>query len=373
MMRRTPPSQALHTQRGLSLVELMVSVAIGMVIVAAMSLLYANNSRTQRETERAGVKMDNGRYALEALARDLQHAGYLAQVDVVQWTAPPTAKPRACETDDTTLAGALSLPVLGYDNVDSATLGSSAIDCLGSGTAVPGSDIVVVRRASTCADGSAGCTRLEPGGLALQASSCNGASELGGMNTANYFKFAEFPGSSTFNLRQRDCTTPAPIFRYIVRIYFIAPNDKDSDGIPSLKRLELGPGGRFTSSDAITIAPGIENLQVEWGLDTNDDGSADLYATDPDRYCATASPLVPGGICWTLPVSAKIHLLARNLDASPGHEDRRQYLLGKAGHSTTGISTAADYVVGPFTDSYKRAVYQRTVALQNVTTRKYWR
>ena len=116
---------------------------------------------------------------------------------------------------------------------------------------------------------------------------------------------------------------------------------------------------------------GVESLQVEWGVDTNADGTPELYATDPDKYCATATPVVDSGACWTLPVSARLSVLSRNLEVSPGHSDTKVYALGKTGDATTGIITDTDATVGPFNNAFKRNVYQRTVALQNVTGRRF--
>lgn len=363
MARRLPPPVPAPAgrQRGLTLVELMVGIAIGLVVLAALSVLFANTSRTRVETERAGIKIDNGRHALDTLAADLQHAGFLAEFDP-RSLAAPAARPAACETSVATLQAALALPVLGQDNV-----AAGALTCLGADV-VAGSDVVAVRRAATCTQGSPDCTALAAGMPAFQASSCSDPAELGGADVNNHYRLAAFPSAGAFTLRQRDCVAAAGIRRYLVRLYFIARNDRDGDGIPSLKRVELGAAGW---SAPVTLVQDIEALQVEWGLDTNGDGAPDAYATDPDRYCATATPPVPAGACWGLPVTARLHLLARNPAASPGYTDTRRYALGQAGHPTTGLVTGADATVGPFNDPRRRNVYERTVALQNVTARRF--
>ena len=98
---RSLPSAARRV-RGVSLVELLVAIAIGMLIVTAMSLLFANNSRSRSETERANQKIENGRYALEVISGDLQHAGYFSVFDPRQLPLPvppaPMAVPDPCET-----------------------------------------------------------------------------------------------------------------------------------------------------------------------------------------------------------------------------------------------------------------------------------
>ena len=65
MMPRRFAPPARRRSRGITIIELMVGIAAGMLIVAAMSLLFANNSRGRAETERASQKIENGRYAME--------------------------------------------------------------------------------------------------------------------------------------------------------------------------------------------------------------------------------------------------------------------------------------------------------------------
>jgi type IV pilus assembly protein PilW len=346
-----PIPRAARRARGMSLIELMVAISIGMVIVTAMSLLFANNSRSRSETERANQKIENGRYALEVMAGDLHHAGYFSVFDPRQLTAPAD-KPDAC---DTVVAGAafqsaMALYVQGYDNV-AATALSACLTGLKAGT-----DIVVTRRASGCVAGVGTCSALSAGAPAFQASSCNDAAnpELATGVVDNYYKLST--NTATFTLTKRNCVTPAEVRRFLVRIYFVASNDKDGDGIPTLKRAELGPAGFTTTS----LVQGVENLQVEYGLDTNGDGNADVYTASPDLYLGCTNATVPTCVGnWMSVVSAKVFILSRGIDPSPGHNDNtRTYVLGAN-------------VVGPFNDAYKRSVFQEVMRLQNASGRRF--
>src|SRR4029077_9116717 len=91
---------------------------------------------------------------------------------------------------------------------------------------------------------------------------------------------------ASLNLHQKDCVTAATFNQYRTHIYFVANNDQPGDGIPTLKRAELGAG-------AFTIVPlveGVENLQLEYGLDTSvpTTGSPAVYTADPNTYNACA-------------------------------------------------------------------------------------
>lgn len=110
---------------------------------------------------------------------------------------------------------------------------------------------------------------------------------------------------------------------------------------------------------------GIENLQAEYGLDTDCDGNPDVYNADPENYTATysASCTVPTSPVWLNATAVKFNVLARNTEATIGYSDTKTYVLGnKADNSANSF--------GPFNDSYKRHAYQAVVRLNNVIGRR---
>ena len=353
LRRSTHPSR--HSIRGLSLVELMVSITIGMLIVAALAVLFANNSRSRSETERTSQRIDNGRYALEVLTGDIQNAGYFAEFDPRQLTLP-TVMPDPCLTGASDLAAALPLHVQGYNDV-----ATNVLTCLSDVKA--GTDVIVVRRANGCVNGATGCAALATGDYAFQASSCSGSSELGSGSVSNYYALSN--STSALIRTKKDCATLADIRRYLVRIYYIAANDKAGDGIPTLKRAEF-TGGAWST---VSLVQGIENMQIEYGLDTNTDGYAEIYTPAPDVYLTCSNTTNP--TCaqqWASVVTVKIALLSRNIDPSSGFSDTKVYTLGHNADGTSSVS-GTDKTVGPFNDAYKRNVYQEMIRFQNVSGR----
>ncbi|MBC7513459.1 MAG: PilW family protein [Herminiimonas sp.] len=338
-------------QGGYSIIELMIAATIGLILVAGITIIFANTSRTRDETERQGQQNDNGRYALEMLTNELHSAGHLSEFNPVVLTTPAT-KPDPCLTDLPSLTASLSLSVQGYDN------GGAGLTCLSD--VRPGTDILVVRRASTCAIGETGCEAAIAAVPYFQASSCNSLTELQSSNYQNYFAMATTPASLVLHLK--DCATVAPVRRYRTHIFFIANNDKPADAIPTLKRAELGPGG-FT---IVPLVEGIENLQIEYGLDagavagTPVTGTPGVFTADPDTYSAC----VPA-VCqnyWRNVVAVRINLLARAVTRSAGFTDTKSYTLGN-------IATGTANTVGPFNDGYRRHLYVSTVRLFNVAGR----
>ena len=171
-----------------------------------------------------------------------------------------------------------------------------------------GSDIVVIRRVSTCVAGSTDCDAFVGGTTQawFQASLCASATELDSSILTDYYSMDTVVAGLTRH--KRDCTTLADFHRFVTRIYFVANNDNPGDGIPTLKRAELGATG-FT---IVPLVEGIENLQYEYGLDTSatPDGAPDVFTADPDSYTGAGSVGATGN--WRNAVAVRVNLLARN-------------------------------------------------------------
>jgi type IV pilus assembly protein PilW len=338
---------AATRQLGYTIIEMMIAITISLIILASLVAVLANNSRTRVEIERANQQTENGRYALQLITDDLHNAGYLAEFNPGP-LATPAAKPDPCDITLAVLTGALPLAVQGNEN---ATVIPTCVNDVR-----PGTDILVVRHASTCAVGSAGCDANVPGDVYFQASDCNSPAELASGNPTTYFVLDTV--AANFTLHRKDCVTVASRYQYRTHIYFVANNDQPNDGIPTLKRAELGVAAGALAFNIVPLVEGIENLQIEYGLDTGvpTTGSPAVYTTDPDNFvpCA-ASPTN----CWRNTVAAKINVLARNTTPTQGYADSKVYTLGLQFDGVTPNT------VGPFNDAFKRHAYESVVKLNN--------
>lgn len=338
----TTPS---HRQQGISLIELMISLTIGLLILAGVTTIFATNSKARQEVEKMSRQVENGRYAMQVLSEDLAAAGFLGEFDPTP-LALPAALPDPCASDVASLRAALRLHIQGYD-------GGAVLGCLSDVKA--GTDILVVRRASTCVAGSANCDAIVSGTPQFQASLCSptsGGTELANSPTsdADYaaHHYALDTAAGNMTRHRQNCTTVADIRRYLTHIYFIANNSTGSDGIPTLKRAELDVGG----FSIVPLVEGIENLQLEYGIDGDANGTPDSYTTAPATVAA-----------WNNAMTVKINLLARNNDETKGYTDSKTYVLGLQ-------ADGSENSVGPFADGYKRHVFSSVVLLANPAGRR---
>lgn len=367
LIRRMPGRRGARAERGFTLVELMISVGLSLMILAGLVTVFVNNSNTRKEIERTTRQIENGRYAMELLSNNLTHAGFFAEFDPTTVTAPG-ALPEACSTNITDITAGLALPIQGYRNATGSTAGLSCLTDLKDDT-----DVLVVRRASTCVAGSTGCDALTSGAFYyFQASLCTpatGNAELASPAITDAYRLDTV--TANLDRHKRTClvsgclcvtsaTVPlADIRRYHTHIYFVANNSVGTDGVPTLKRAELDGNG-FT---IVPLVEGIENLKLEYGIDTTQplgDGMPDAYTPTPDTYACAGPPACTAISNWRNVTATRIFLLARSTEESPGYNaSSKTYTLDSA----TAFTPASG-------DRFRRHVFNTTVKLVNVAGRR---
>jgi type IV pilus assembly protein PilW len=367
--------------RGFSLVELMVSVTIGLLILAAMVALFVNTSGSNREMARANSVIENGRLAIQLVESDIVHAGFwdshVPQFDDLTTVGipgdVPAAVPDPCLPYTTPWTAAyknslIGIAVQAYDAV--SVCGGVILD------QQPGTDILIVRHAETCLPGApigaGNCEADDPAKLYLQASRCSDDAPI-------LYVF----GDSGFTLHKRNCTNIADKRKFVSSIYYIRDYAVTAgDGIPTLMRSQFDlVAGVPAHQPAVPMIEGIEGFSVELGIDNFSktdppvevDYTAEIDWEDPSTRttpinrgdgapdgafirCTTA---VPCTVDQLINVTAlKLYLLVKSREESPGYTDTKTYTLG-------GGAT-----LGPFDDRFKRHLFVTTMRLPNVAGRR---
>src|SRR5258708_5122967 len=144
-------AQTKRAQLGLSLIELMIALALGLVLIVGLGNVYLNSSRANRELQKAGQQIESGRYALEILTNELRHAGFFGALGVFK---PPTVASDPCATNKAVLQESMNLPLQVFRAANLASrpdlsTTTCAAGLLANANLAVGSDIVVIRRADT--------------------------------------------------------------------------------------------------------------------------------------------------------------------------------------------------------------------------------
>jgi type IV pilus assembly protein PilW len=335
-------------QAGLSLVELMVSITLGLLILSGVLVVFVNTSAARSEVERTSRQIENGRYASELLSEDLRLAGFYGELNPASITAPGALPGDPCSITSADWSAWIPLHLQGYDDGGFASANCTLTNLKAN------TDVLVVRRARACGASVSGCDAAVNGKPYLQVALC--ATQV----TPNYKLGLE--GTETFDMQKKTCLTTALANKreYFVRIYFIATDNGAGQNIPTLKRLELTGTGWST----VPLVEGIEELQLHYGLDTDGDGMPDVYVADPNIYKDPPGPCT--GVCprdnWMNVVTVQFHVLARNLETSPGFTDTKKYVLGK--------DAAGNDIERTPGGGFRRHVYSGLVRVANAAGRR---
>ncbi|WP_407354408.1 PilW family protein [Luteimonas sp. R10] len=74
-MKRAIPSPSPRRMSGLTLIELMIALILGLLVVGAAIGIFLSNRQVYRATENLGYVQENVRIAFELMARDIREAG----------------------------------------------------------------------------------------------------------------------------------------------------------------------------------------------------------------------------------------------------------------------------------------------------------
>lgn len=415
-MKTVSPHVKKAQQAGLSLVELMVAVTIGLLISAAVIGLFVDMSRTNREMAKTNAQIENGRFSMQLIENDLVHAGfwggYVPQFDDL--TAPtdtdptdvPGAAPAPCQSyatwDATYKANLIGVPIQVYDGVPAGC--EAVITNKRANT-----DVLLFRHAATCLPGVGNCEADTAGKLYFQSSRCETEIDAGTKYLLD---------TTNFTLKKRNCTTAgagvhdgyADKRKFISLIYYIRscavenPDGTCADSIPTLVRSEFDlSGGTLAHQTPVALINGIEGFRVELGIDTISDDGTNILTGVKGAAAADPALLYSAKIKWadtenlTSPVnrgdgnadsyvrcastgcavnelinavSAKIYVLARAETATTGYSESKTYSLGTASTMCSTTSTDSGCTLKTLTPNVKRHVFSTTVRLTNISGRR---
>lgn len=354
-----PPGRPL--ERGLSLVELMIAMVIGLFLMAAVLQLFLGNNRVYRFQEALSSVQENARAASEFLARDIRMGGFTGchrNVPVANVLNDPDSR---WWTDFE--AG----PVVGYDG--SEELSGQAFGS-GTGERIAGTDAIVllgggrqgysvVQHNATAAEFKIDqLHRLDDGAIVtvcdpFQASIL----QLTNVNTSNvtivHNTGTGTPGNCTKGLGSPvECTangTPyeygedSIMFDFTPIVYYVGHGETG----PSLFRVSLEPGG--SGPQAYELVEEVENMQLHYGIDADGDDVVDPIYLD-------ASAVTDWSEVRTVRINLLLASRANNLTLEAAWINFPDSDTGEANRTGQGFAAADRRIYHSFS---------KTIALRN--------
>lgn len=308
-----------NNNSGFTLIELMISLAIGLFLLAGVFTVYMNSNQSQRNVEDEVAILDNGRFALETIGYDLKHSGMFGRLNEKELVTA-TVVPAAGECQ----AGWVSNKALPVFAIDDSEANSYAGTCA---TDYVRGDIIEMRYSLFDAD-------LTPDANTIYI--------YGDVNSAEYMQGGgalELSGAGTPIIGSKNN------YQAVSRAYYIGNWSYEvGDGIPSLRQVSLQPGPTVTNT---VLLPGVEDLQVQFGIDTDNDGAVNTYANPS------------AALDWDNVVSAQIWVIVRG-----SNRDRSDSVNTAVTFSNTPF-TATNQVVNP-NDGFRRSILNSVVQLREL-------
>lgn len=136
-------------QNGVTLIELMISMVIGIFLVGAIGSVYLASQETYRVSELVSRMQDSGRVAMQILTEDLQMAGFLGNSMNPNFVTVPSTLPAAtgdCATGWYTNMN--SLLTIGNNTTPTVNGTDFATTCLSTANYHTNTDSIALKRAA---------------------------------------------------------------------------------------------------------------------------------------------------------------------------------------------------------------------------------
>jgi type IV pilus assembly protein PilW len=330
---------AVMKARGFTLVEMMISMVIGLLVTALVAVVFAGSAKTYRLADTNAELIETGRNAMAAMERDIRVAGY-----------------RGCNSNNvggsSTLRNIIITPATYADDL---LTGVRVYDAVGAGyapalpTAMPGivagSDVLVVRMptgpvfpiTATMAAGTsdialATAPAIAAGSRAIAASCSNATAFRVSAVVGTNVQHAAAGLNTTGNLGAA-FDIDAVLIPYVTRAYYVGASSSGVAGETSLyMRDEFGT--------AEELAENVQQMQILVGEDSDGDMVANRYRN------------VTAATNFATVMALQIHLLTRG---RRDNESSTTLTFDFAGQSLTAA------------DQFARRVFTSTVLLRNRT------
>jgi type IV pilus assembly protein PilW len=299
-------------EAGVTIVELMVAMTIGLLISLVLGTIFVQSSRAHAEDDRYTRMIENGRFALEQVAGDLRMVSFWAEM------LDPGAITTALTAGEDCGIGVFNGASAVLYNNPHASPPTVQFDVTASGCAA---------LLGSVRSGTAQLAVKHASGLSLTSGMVDGTLYLRSNGTS---------GSLIDDAASNAAPASFKDWQYMPSVYYIG----DAGGMPRLCRLQL-TGGAFSAVSADDcLANGVEQLHVQFGIDTDGDGTVNQYKSAP-----TAAEMASA-------LTARVYILVRSETTDPAYHNNKTYRLG-------------DLDVAGGGDGYYRRVFSSTVKLRN--------
>lgn len=326
-------------QTGTSVIELMISMTLGIFLMIAIGSVYVASKDTYRVSETVARMQDNGRIAMQILTEDLQLAGFLGNnANPSLIAAPATLPPAAGDCAPGWYVHMAKLLLVSNDTTPTFSGTGFATTCLNNAGYHARTDVIALKRAANA------------GVPATQLSSADHRNWLLLRTDTLRGEFFEGGGAPPAGF-SADVSTDR---RWLAHVYYISYKAADPDPanrLPMLRRVRLGSGPAFFNDRE--LVRGVQDLQIQYGVDNTGDGNANRFVNPGDEGPAPV-------------VAARIWLLIRAEEGEAGHDDSiNTYVYADKRYIPGSAATDNDTETAARPEQFRRLLVSKTIKFRN--------
>ena len=382
MVNQKTKRRSLKVQAGMSLIELLIALVLGMTLAAGVIQIYVGSITTERSQEARLRMQEGGRFGINFLSREIRMAGYLGCLSSIEGTsannildAPPNHfQPgwgiQGWEAGGTgpgvTSNSTLNLAETGTDSGEWTTGDANIV--MPAFNAVPNSDIVRVwggagtaGAVSVINQGAAPSITVESNaGISANdfllisdceqvdiAQACVVAADAAPATTS---LITLSPGCAPGNVDGAKITSVtnagalAEVIRLQGTVFYVGKRGGMAANPPALFRAQLANNGTLAAAEE--LIEGVESMQILYGVNVDEDirSTADTYLT---------ADLVTQ---WQDVISVRITLLMQSIDDGTVPQPQAYTFNGVVYDGVAGGLPA---------DRRVRRIFTTTVSLRN--------
>lgn len=301
-------------QAGFTIVELMVAMVIGILVAGGVGAMFVQGSKSHAEDDRFLRMIENGRFAVDIISRDLRMTTFWGEMLDSSIISASLTVAEDCGlnlfdgAEPVLFNNPNASPALVQFDITSDSCPSR------TGTVRTGTSQLVVKHTR----GMSATSGQEENAIYLRTNGVAG-------------DLIQFKAGTTAAL-----ASGFQDWEFSPSLYYI----RDEAGTPYLCRLDLTGLGFGAKTAEECLAKGVEQINVQFGIDTDDDAIPNQYKSNPS---AAEMPRA---------VTARLHVLVRSASADPFYTNTKTYVLG-------------DLNVAATNDNFYRRVFTTTIALRN--------
>lgn len=321
----------LQYQKGFSLLEVFVTLVIGLVIFSGVLSIFVGLRTTASETTSYGELQENGRFAISVLSDDLMRqdfwGDYTGTIDIATINPVPAAPLGECIGEGIN-NGTFPLAAGHFRTIWGGTVTSASIMQGCRTDAKVGSDILQLKRvvSTPLVDGVGDPITIAPVG--------------------NYYFVGNESKGTLFTAGAVPVINDAQVWQYQHHIYYVREEAQGDNTVPVLMQGQLSSTLAFSP-----IIDGIEMIRFEYGIDTQIDSTVQGYGIIDAYISADNMTAALWNNATSRILSVRIYVLARNVLPDNKYTNNNTYQLGDQTFT--------------FNDNYRRLLFSSTITLYN--------